>query len=175
MPGWAALLLLLSGLLGGAVVFVLLWAGLNIAWAAALDHVIGPAIVAQPCQQVAGVTDWPTRFSRRETGRTGRLLSRAVCHFGDRAAPVPEEVWSREFWAGETVLLMVGLVGYFLCIFGAIIGTVWLLILGRRGLDRARRGWGRRRGGAGEQGSGGAEGRRSEGAGKARKRRNRRP
>lgn len=135
-PGWLLLLQLGLGLLGGGLCFVLLWAGLNVAWGTTLDVAIAPALVAAPCQRLANTVEWPTAFTKLRLSRTGRLAQRASCHFGDRMVLVDDATWDREFYWPETVLLFVGLGGYLVAIFGAILGTVALVLLTGRGWAR---------------------------------------
>jgi hypothetical protein len=54
---------------------------------------------------------------------------------------VNDSTWDREFYWPETVLLFVGLGGYLVCIFGAILGTVVLASLAGTGWKRLPR-WG---------------------------------
>jgi hypothetical protein len=140
-PGWLMLLRLGLGLLAGGLCFVLLWAGLNVAWGTVLDVAIGPTLVAEPCQRLAKTVEWPTAYTKLQVSRTGRIIQHARCHFGDREVLVNDSTWDREFYWPETVLLFVGLGGYLACIFGAILGTVALASLVRNGWTRLS-GWG---------------------------------
>jgi hypothetical protein len=127
-PGWLLLLKILLGLLTAGVIFVLLWAGLNWSWGTLIETTIAPAVFDEPCQRLTSGAERLTRYSKRATSRTGRLIQRAVCHFGERATPVNEETWSKEFEGRELGVFLVEGAGYFAIIFGAILITVWLMI-----------------------------------------------
>jgi hypothetical protein len=136
-PGWLLLLKLLLGLLAGGVIFVLLWAGLNWSWGTLIETTIAPAVFDEPCQRLTSGAERLTRYSKRATSRTGRLIQRAVCHFGERSTPVNEETWSREFQGRELGLFLVEGAGLFAIFFGAILGTVWLMIRAGNAWDAA--------------------------------------
>jgi hypothetical protein len=140
-PGWLVLLKILLGFVTGGVIFVLLWAGLNWSWATVLETTIAPAVFEEPCQRLTGAADRLTRFSKRSTSRTGRLIQRAICHFGERATPVNEATWSKEFEAREFGVFLLEGAGLFACIFGAILGTVALMIRAGRAWDRLAARW----------------------------------
>jgi hypothetical protein len=136
-PGWILLLRILLGFLVGGVIFVLLWAGLNWSWGTLIETTIAPAVFDEPCQRLTSGAERLTRYSKRATSRTGRLIQRAVCHFGEQATPVNEETWSKEFEGRELGLFLVEGAVYFAIIFGAILSTVWLMIRAGKAWDAA--------------------------------------
>ena len=120
--------LVLSWLVG-TLLFVPLWAGMNFAFGTALDGPIGAFVMEPPCQGLAGTTEPLSSY----TLGTGRLrVSSSVCHFASGPISVTGPTDGLGFTGREFVYLMVGFVGYGVCLAGALVLTVFLVRAGRR-------------------------------------------
>jgi len=132
-----------SGLFGlaltclvGSLLFVPLWAGLNFAFGSALDGPIGAFVMEQPCQRLAGTTEPLIKYT---LGHGKVRSSSSVCHFASGPIRVADgRTDGRGFAGHELAYLVVGFVGYAMCIAGALGLTVSIVRVGRRFITAAR-------------------------------------
>ena len=127
--------------LAGSLLFVPLWAGMNFAFGTTLDGPIGVFIMEPPCQRLAGTTEPLSRY----TLGTGKVrLSSSVCHFASGPIRVDGRTDGLGFTGREFVYLVVGFVGYAVCLAGALVLATSMVRAGRRfvalALGRAKRG-----------------------------------
>jgi hypothetical protein len=133
LPRWTAPVLVLLSLPVGLLTFFVLWAGLNWSWTQLFTAIVTPRVMEPPCQRLAHTTDRLTGYAKRATGRSGRLLQRASCQFGVRQVVVDEGTWAQAFQTRELGLFLLDGALLFVCLGGAILGTVQLGILTIRG------------------------------------------
>jgi len=114
----------------GCLLFVPLWAGLNFAFGTALDGPIGAFVMEAPCQRLARTSE---PLSRYTLGAGKARVSSSVCHFASgpiRVADRPTD--GLGFTGRELVYLVIGFVGYGVCLAGAMVLAVFLVRAGRR-------------------------------------------
>jgi hypothetical protein len=113
----------------GCLLFVPLWAGLNFAFGTALDGPIGAFVMEPSCQRLAHTAEPLSRYSLG----TGRVRpSSSVCHFASGPVRVDGPTEGLGFTGREFVYLAIGLVGYAVCLAGALVLTAYLVRAGRR-------------------------------------------
>lgn len=113
----------------GTLLFVPLWAGMNFVFGTALDGPLGAFIMAPPCQRLAGTIE-PLRRYTLGTGKVRR--SSSVCHFGSGPIRVDGRIDGLGFAGRELAYLVVGFVGYGVCLAGALVLAVLMVRAGRR-------------------------------------------
>ena len=124
---------MVSGVVG-CLLFVPLWALLNLAFGTALDGPIGAFIMETPCQRLVGTTEPLLRYKLGAGGK-GRRLSSSVCHFASGPVGVDDRpIEGLGFRGREFVYLAIGFVGYAVCFAGALVLSFFLVRMGRRGL-----------------------------------------
>lgn len=116
---------LLSFVVAG-LLFVPLWAGVNVAFASVLEGPIAVFLMEPPCQRLAQTTEPLSGYAVK--GGWKRTAP-SVCHFASRTVHVTK---SDGFAGREFVYLMTGLVGYFVCFAGALVLTIYLVLTGQR-------------------------------------------
>jgi len=114
----------------GSLLFVPLWAGMNFAFGSALDGPIGAFVMERPCQRLAGTTE---PLSRYTLGHGKVQLSSSVCHFASGPRRVADgRTDGLGFTGHELAYLVIGFMGYALCLAGALVLTVSIVRVGRR-------------------------------------------
>jgi hypothetical protein len=122
----------------GSLLFVPVWAGMNFAFGTALEGPIGAFVMERPCQRLAGTTE---PLSRYTLGRGKVRLSSSVCHFASRSIRVADgRTDGLGFTGRELAYLVLGFVGYAMCLAGALVLTVSIVRVGGRFFALA---WGR--------------------------------
>jgi len=109
-----------------SLLFVPLWAGVNVAFGAALEGPIAVFLMEPPCQRLAHTSEPLSRYAVK--GGWKRTAP-SVCTFPSRTVAVTQ---SEGFTGREFVYLMSGLVGYFACFAGALVFTIYLVRGGQR-------------------------------------------
>ena len=109
-----------------SLLFVPLWAGVNVAFGTVLEGPIAVFLMEPPCQRLAQTTEPLSGYAVK--GGWKRTAP-SVCRFASRTVHVTK---SEGFAGREFVYLMTGLIGYFVCFAGALVLTIYSVLSGQR-------------------------------------------